>query len=96
MNVNEIQQQLFQEIKGKLTSETSVADEVAKLLDISIDSAYRRIRGEKSVTFVELYKLASHYYISLDQLMNIQRDGFSFQGKILNHQNHRYDAYLTG
>lgn len=96
MNVNEIQQQLFQGIKRKLSSEDSVAEEVAKLLDISTDSAYRRMRGEKSITFDELYKLTIHYNISLDQLMNIQRDGFFFQGNILNPQTHRYDAYMKG
>lgn len=96
MNVSEIQQQLFHGIKRKLTSEDSVADEVAKLLDMSTDSAYRRMRGEKSITFDELYKLATHYNISLDQLMGIQRDGYFFQGNILNPQTHRYDAYLKG
>lgn len=96
MNVNEIQQQLFQGIKRKLSSEASVAEEVAKLLDISTDSAYRRMRGEKSISFDELHQLATHYSISLDQLMGIQRDGFLFQGNILNPTTHRYESYLTG
>ncbi|MBI5858931.1 MAG: helix-turn-helix domain-containing protein [Sphingobacteriales bacterium] len=96
MNVNEIQQQLFQGIKRKLSSEESVVDEVAKLLDMSTDSVYRRMRGEISITFDELYKLATHYHISLDQLMGIQQGGFLFQGNILNPQTHRYDAYLKG
>jgi hypothetical protein len=96
MNVTEIQQQLFREIKRNLSSEASVADEVAKLLDISTDSAYRRMRGEKSISFDELYKLAIHYKISMDQLMRIQQDGFFFQGNILNPTTHRYDSYLKG
>ena len=96
MNVTEIQQQLFQGIKRKLSSEEPVAEEVARLLEISTDSAYRRMRGEKSISFDELYKLATHYNISLDQLMGIQRDGFFFQGNILNPKTHRYDNYLTG
>src|SRR6185503_11146679 len=96
MNVNEIQQQLFRDIKRKLSTDASVADEIAKLLDISTDSAYRRMRGEKNISFDELYKLALHYKISLDQLMSIQRPGFFFEGNILNPQTHRYDSYLTG
>ena len=79
MSVNEIQQQLFQAIKGRLASDASVSDEIAALLDISTDSAYRRMRGEKQITFEELHKIATHYRISLDQLMNINTGGFMFQ-----------------
>ena len=96
MNVTELQQQLFQLIKSKLPAEASVADELSKLLGISSDSAYRRMRGEKEVTFDELYKIATHYKISLDQLMNINTGSFLFQGNLLNPKTHRYDAYLTG
>ena len=95
MDVNEIQQQLFQFIKTKLPAETSVADEVAKLLDISSDSAYRRMRGEKAITLDELYKIATHYKISVDQLMNIDTGGFLFQGNLLNSKTFRFDAYLN-
>ena len=96
MSVIEIQQQLFQAIKSRLASDASVSDEIAALLDISTDSAYRRMRGEKQITFEELYKIATHYRISLDQLMNINTGGFMFQGNLLNPKTHRYDAYLTG
>jgi hypothetical protein len=96
MNVNEIQEQLFQEIKRKIAAESSVADEVAKLLDISSDSAYRRMRGDKTITLDELYTIATHYKISLDRLMNIDTGGFLFQGNLLNSKTFRFDAYLTG
>lgn len=96
MNINEIQQQLFHVIKSRLPADASVADEIGKLLNISSDSAYRRMRGEKQLTFEELYTLATAFRISLDQLMNIQTGGFVFQGNLLNHKNFRFDAYLTG
>ena len=96
MDSHEIQQQLFQLIKTKLPAEASVADEVAKLLGISSDSAYRRMRSEKAITFDELYTLTTNFKISLDQLMNIQHDGFVFQGNLLNNKTYRYDAFLTG
>ena len=96
MDINQVQQQLFQFIKTKLPPEASVADEVAKLLEISSDSAYRRMRGEKLITFEELYKLSTNYRISLDQLMNIHTGGLLFEGNIINPTNFRFDAYLTG
>ena len=96
MDINQIQQQLFQIIKNKMPPEASVADEVGKLLNISSDSAYRRMRSEKQVTFEEVYTLASHFKISLDQLMNINTGGMLFQGNIVNDRNFGFDQYLTG
>ena len=95
MDINQIQQQLFQEIKTKLPAESSIADEMARLLGISSDSAYRRMRGEKTITMDELYILATHYKVSVDQLMNIQAAGFLFQGPIVNTSTYGFDQYLT-
>lgn len=96
MNITDLQQQLFQFIKTKLPAEASVADEVAKLLGISSDSAYRRMRAEKQISFEELYKLTLHYKISLDQLMNIQTGSILFQGNFINNKTYRYNDYITG
>ena len=96
MDINQIQQQLFQIIKNKMPPETSVADEVGKLLNISSDSAYRRMRGEKQITFEEVYILANHYKISLDQLMSINTGGMLFQGNFVNEKTYGFDQYLTG
>lgn len=96
MNITELQQQLFQFIKTKLPPEASVADEITKLLGISSDSAYRRMRGEKQITFEELYTLALNYKISLDQLMNIQTGSILFQGNFINNKTYGYNDYLTG
>lgn len=96
MNTGELQQQLFAEIKRKIGNAASVVDEVAKLLEISTDSAYRRIRGEKTISLDELYLLCSHYKISLDQMMEISTGAFMFQGNLLNPKNFHFDAYLTG
>lgn len=96
MDVTEIQIQLFNAIKSRLPGEASVAEETAKLLNISTDSAYRRMRGEKQVTLDELYLLCTTYRISLDQLMNIQTGAFLFYGNILDNKNFRFDNYLSG
>ena len=94
MNVNEIQQQLFQAVKLRLPPEASIADELAKLLAISTDSAYRRIRGEKMITLEELYAICSHYRLSLDQLMGINTGSIMFQGNYVNKQNFRFEDYM--
>ena len=96
MNIADLQHQLFKFVKTRLPEDASVADEVATLLDISSDSAYRRMRGDKAITIDELYKIATHYKISVDQLMNIENEGFLFEGKLLNDKTYRYGDYLRG
>ena len=95
MNISDIQQQLFQQIKSKLPSGTSVADEVAKLLNISSDSVYRRMRGEKQISLEELGLLCHTYRISLDQLMNIPTGAYMFQGNLVNPKTFGFEQYLT-
>lgn len=96
MTNNELQQQLFKAIKDRAGENLLLADEVAKILGISVDSAYRRIRGEKTISLDELHTLCLHYKISLDKLMNVQTGGFLFEGNFLDSKNFRFDAYLKG
>ncbi len=54
MDKPDVQQIFFQHIKSNLAAHLSLVDEVAELLNISNDSAYRRIRGEKPLSFEEI------------------------------------------
>ena len=91
-----MQQELFKTIRGKIPEQLSAADEIARILDISTDSTYRRIRGEKNISVDELHKLCNHYRISLDQLMSIQTGGYIFQGQLTERNLFKFEAYLTG
>jgi hypothetical protein len=94
MNAAELQQELFQVIKSNIPDHLSTTEEIAKVLDVSVDSVYRRMRGEKTISLDELHLLCTHYKISLDQLMQIQTGSFLFQGNIQNEKNFRYEAWL--
>jgi len=89
-----VQQVFFQHVKANLAAHLSLVDEVADLLNISNDSAYRRIRGEKPLSFEELKSLCSHYRISLDQLFQLNNDSFLFSGPLTNKDNFGLDKYL--
>jgi hypothetical protein len=95
MEAAALQQQLFISIKSKIPDHLSAPDEIAKMLDVSTDSVYRRMRGEKTISLDELHKLCTYYKISLDQLMQIQTGAFLFQGNLLDSQTFRFEAYLT-
>jgi hypothetical protein len=94
MNIEAIQVQLFQHLKNK-TNAASLVDEIASALDISTDSAYRRIRGEKPVTLEELYILCNRYQLSLDAIFNLKTDAISFQGKFIDPVSFRFDEYIA-
>jgi len=94
MNAAELQQELFQVIKSNIPDHLSTTEEIAKVLDVSVDSVYRRMRGEKTISLDELHLLCSHYKISLDQLMQIETGSFLFQGNLQNESNFRYEAWL--
>src|SRR6516162_8131411 len=77
-----VQQLFFQHIRETLPAHLSLAEEIAGILDISVDSAYRRIRGEKPISFEEIQRISAHFRISLDQFLELETDSFIFTGKI--------------
>jgi hypothetical protein len=82
VEANNTQLLFFQHIKSILPPHISFVDEVAGLLKISNDSAYRRIRGEKPISLDEMQVLANQYKISIDQFLHIQSDSFIFSGSL--------------
>lgn len=90
-----IQASFFQHLKGMLPPHLSLVDELADLLGISNDSAYRRIRSEKPISFEELQKICVHYHISLDQFLHLQNDSFIFSGKLAASSDTFYEDWLN-
>ena len=80
MDSSQTQQLFFNHIKSKLPQHLSFVDEVAELLNISNDSAYRRIRGEKPIGLDEVQLLCNKYQVSLDQLLQIESNTVIFSG----------------
>ena len=73
-----IQELLFQAVRSKLAPNLSFVHELSELLEISYDSAYRRIRGEKELSLEELKTICFHYKISVDALFNQKSDHVIF------------------
>lgn len=79
METTELQQQLFSFLKDNLPPHLSLVDELGDLLGVGSDSVYRRIRGEKPVTLMELKKICEHFHLSLDQLLQLKNDSVVFR-----------------
>lgn len=90
-----MQVKFFQHIKTLLPPYKSLVDEISEILDISNDSSYRRIRGEKSIDLDEIKKLSQHFKISLDQQLNLQSDAIIFNGKLNTYTSNNYEQWLA-
>ncbi|GAA0880172.1 hypothetical protein GCM10009119_31420 [Algoriphagus jejuensis] len=86
-----IQAQFFLNLKSTIPSYSSLVDEVAETLNLSMDSAYRRIRGEKLLDFEELRTLCHKYNISLDRFFSMDSNSILFQGKT---NSYREDSFM--
>jgi transcriptional regulator with XRE-family HTH domain len=94
-NKPDIQIQLFQRIRDRLPGHVSLVDEIAELLEISNDSAYRRIRGEKQISVQELQLLAGAFQLSVDDLMAGQVDTITFSANFLNESSYSFTDWLS-
>jgi hypothetical protein len=78
ISVNSRQLQFLRKIEEILPTNSSMANELSDLLEISMDSAYRRIRGETVLNFDELIRLCNHFKISFDSYSNVDSDNVTF------------------
>ena len=89
-----VQKAIFNEIKnraGNKKSSRALVEELAQLLHVSTDSAYRRLRCEKFLTLDELEKISMHFKVSFDKhLALLESDSVIFK-VALNQQNTSFD-----
>jgi hypothetical protein len=92
--IPDIQSTLFQQIKDSLPANVSYVHEIAETLSISYDSAYRRIRGEKELSFEELYKLSTRFGLSIDSLFGLRSNNILFSYFTLGDGNYDMAAWF--
>ena len=66
-----MQETLFHRISELIPANTSLAEEIASVLDIGYDAAYRRITNKTNLSLTEGVTLAQHYKISLNRLFEV-------------------------
>jgi hypothetical protein len=94
-DVSKLQQELFRVIRS-ISPNLSATDEISKILNIGVDGAYRRIRGETPISLDDFYALCVHYKISLEDISNVSTGGVKFNGNFVNDKSFRYDDFLKG
>ena len=66
-----MQEIIINEIRSRVNDQTSFVQEVASILDIGYDAAYRRVNQKSNLSLEEVVKLARHYNISLNKLFEV-------------------------
>ena len=66
-----MQKEFIEQLKSKSQGNTSFVEELADILDIGYDSAYRRINLRTNLSLEESVKLAKHYNVSLNKLFEV-------------------------
>lgn len=93
MAKKEIQIRFLEYIKQMLPVTTSFADELSEVLQVSLDSAYRRMRGQTALSIDEVNQLCNHYHVSFDVITNTGRN-IVFRYDNL-HNTSGFEVYLT-
>jgi hypothetical protein len=93
-NNSDIQNQIFQKIMDQLPAHISLVDEISDVLEISADSAYRRIRGEKTLSIYEVQKLCEKYRFSVDDLAGKSINTVTFRASLLDEEGYNFKGYF--
>ncbi len=96
MDTAALQQALFKQVKERMPQHLSLPEELASMLGISADSAYRRIRGEKTMDLGELVQVCSSFGISLDALLGNGHGRFLFTGRFVGQGDLPFKDWLIG
>lgn len=94
MAANSLQTELFNQIKTLLPPHLSMVETIGSLLNVSADSVYRRIRGEKSLPLEELKILCEHFQLSLDHVLQVYSDKIVFTDPEILQPVNNYQDYL--
>lgn len=73
----------------------NLAAELADLLGVNPDAAYRRIRGDTALTFDEIQKICTHFNISFDSVINYHGRLVPFQFNAMFRDKFSILKYLT-
>lgn len=90
-----IQTAFLNRIKKSLPNHLSFVDELAELLNISRDSAYRRIRGETILSLDETKILSNKYGISIDAFLSSSSEMVTFHRRVVSYQEYNIEKWLN-
>ncbi len=95
LNQQSVQDVFFQRLKDLLPPKIGLAEELADILNVSTDSAYRRIRGETEISLNEIFKISKHYNFSVDEIFGNQSSTVTFNYTKLTDNAKNFEDYIN-
>ncbi|MFH2095084.1 MAG: helix-turn-helix domain-containing protein [Bacteroidota bacterium] len=92
----EAQLLFLKQVGDLIPSGNSLVAELADLLEVSTDSAYRRLRGETPLSFGEIMKLCRTFQLSFDAITGISSDSVTFRYQPNGNTRENFIKYLDG
>src|SRR5258706_4270963 len=92
---NNIQSVFLDQVRNRLADNVSFADELAEILNISRDSAYRRMRGETILSLDEAKTLHNRFGVSLDVLFSNTSEMVTFHRRVVNLKDYTLDKWAN-
>ncbi len=90
-----MQKVFIEHLKNSVPANISLVDDIADLLKISNDSAYRRLRNETELSLDETYKICKHYQLSADTIFSNNANTVTCNYIKLTDSEANFDAYLN-
>jgi len=91
----QVQEVFIKKLKETVSPNVSLSEELADLLKISPDSAYRRLRNETEFTLKEVHAIANHFNISIDSLFAFNNDFVTCNYIKLTDSAENFEKYLA-
>jgi hypothetical protein len=88
------QKDFLRKIEDILPANTSLMSELSDILNLSQDSAYRRIRGETQLTLTDISLLCKHYKISFDVFDDMDINNVTFSFLNIDYDYKSFELYL--
>lgn len=90
---NNVQSAFLGQVRKRLADHLSFADALAEILNISKDSAYRRIRGETILSLDEAKTLHNRFGISLDVLFSNSSEMVTFHRRVVSFKDYSLEKW---
>jgi len=90
-----VQTEFLSKLKDVLPQNLSLADELSDLLEVSTDSAYRRIRGETALSIDEVVKICRHYKVPFTPVSEENPNTITFGIRPLDNNQDAFKNYLV-
>lgn len=94
MSGTSIQSVFLEKARKSLPGHTSFADNLAEILSISRDSAYRRIRGETVLSLDEVSAVCKHCKLSIDEIISPSSEIVSFHNRFVTESDFNLEKWL--